>query len=69
MLSLYHMRFHKPFIIKNFHGVLSGNPHRHSQKSLIGKVSSNQMLALRCAKCNGTLGHVFERYQQQQQGA
>jgi hypothetical protein len=26
--------------------------------------NSNQMLALRCAKYNGTLGHVFVRYQQ-----
>src|SRR5262245_48252723 len=29
----------------------------------------NQMLALRCAKYNGTLDQVFERYQQQQQEA
>ena len=33
------------------------------------EVNSNHMLALRCAKYNGTLDHVFERYQQQQQGA
>ena len=31
--------------------------------------SSNQMLALRCAKYNGTLDQVFVRYQQQQRGA
>ena len=30
---------------------------------------SNQMLALRCAKYNGTLDQVFVRYQQQQRGA
>jgi Uncharacterised protein family (UPF0236) len=32
-------------------------------------VNSNQMLALRCAKYNGTLGQVFVRYRQQQRGA
>jgi hypothetical protein len=32
------------------------------------EVNSNQMLALRCAKYNGTLDQVFERYQQKQQG-
>jgi hypothetical protein len=32
-------------------------------------VNSNHMLALRCAKYNGTLDQVFERYQQKQQGA
>ena len=33
------------------------------------EANSNQMLALRCAKYNGTLDQVFERYQQKQQGA
>lgn len=33
------------------------------------KENSNQMLALRCAKYNRTLDHVFIRYQQQQRGA
>jgi hypothetical protein len=33
------------------------------------EVNSNHMLALRCAKYNGTLDQVFERYQQKQQGA
>jgi len=33
------------------------------------EVNSNQMLALRCAKYNGTLDQVFARYQQKQQGA
>jgi hypothetical protein len=33
------------------------------------EVNSNQMLALRCAKYNGTLDQVFERYPQKQQGA
>jgi Uncharacterised protein family (UPF0236) len=32
-------------------------------------VNSNHMLALRCAKYNGTLDQVFERYQQRQQEA
>jgi hypothetical protein len=32
------------------------------------EVNSNQMLALRCAKYNGTLDQVFERYQHKQQG-
>jgi hypothetical protein len=31
--------------------------------------NSNQMLALRCAKYNGTLGQVFVRYQQRQRSA
>ena len=31
--------------------------------------NSNQMLALRCAKYNGTFDQVFARYQQQQRGA
>jgi hypothetical protein len=31
--------------------------------------SSNHMLALRCAKYNGTLDQVFKRYRQKQQGA
>jgi len=31
--------------------------------------NSNQMLALRCAKYNGTLGQVFMRYQQRQRSA
>jgi hypothetical protein len=31
--------------------------------------NSNHMLALRCAKYNGTLDQVFTRYRQQQQGA
>jgi Uncharacterised protein family (UPF0236) len=33
------------------------------------EANSNQMLALRCAKYNGTLDQVFERYPQKQQGA
>jgi hypothetical protein len=33
------------------------------------EMNSNHMLALRCAKYNGTLDQVFERYQQQQRGA
>jgi Uncharacterised protein family (UPF0236) len=33
------------------------------------EANSNHMLALRCAKYNGTLDQVFERYQQKQQGA
>jgi Uncharacterised protein family (UPF0236) len=33
------------------------------------EVNSNHMLALRCAKYNGTLDQVFERYQQKQRGA
>jgi hypothetical protein len=33
------------------------------------EVHSNHMFALRCAKYNGTLDQVFERYQQKQQGA
>jgi hypothetical protein len=33
------------------------------------EVNSNQMLALRCAKYNGTLEQVFTRYQQRQRGA
>ena len=33
------------------------------------EANSNQRLALRCAKYNGTLDQVFERYQQKQQGA
>jgi hypothetical protein len=33
------------------------------------EANSNQMLALRCAKYNGTLDQVFARYQRQQQGA
>jgi hypothetical protein len=32
------------------------------------EVNRNHMLALRCAKYNGTLDQVFERYQQQQRG-
>ena len=31
--------------------------------------NSNQMLALRCAKYNGTFQHVFERYRQEKLGA
>jgi hypothetical protein len=33
------------------------------------EVNSNHMLALRCAKYNGTLDQAFERYQQKQWGA
>ena len=33
------------------------------------EVKSNQMLALRCAKYNGTFQHVFERYRQEKLGA
>ena len=33
------------------------------------EVNSNQMLALRCAKYNGTFQHVFERYRQENLGA
>jgi uncharacterized protein UPF0236 len=33
------------------------------------EANSNQMLALRCAKYNGTLDQVFARYQQRQRGA
>ena len=33
------------------------------------EVNSNQMLALRCAKYNGTLDQVFEHYQQRQRRA
>jgi len=33
------------------------------------EVNSNQMLALRCAKYNGTFAHVFARYRQRQLGA
>lgn len=33
------------------------------------EVNSNQMLALRCAKYNGTFPHVFERYRQEKLGA
>ena len=32
------------------------------------EVNSNQMLALRCAKYNGTFDQVFARYQQRQRG-
>ncbi len=31
--------------------------------------SSNQMLALRCAKYNGTFQHVFTRYRQEKLGS
>ena len=31
--------------------------------------NSNQMLALRCAKYNGTFGQVFKRHQQRPQDA
>jgi len=33
------------------------------------EANSNHMLALRCAKYNGTLAQVFVHYQQQQRGA
>ena len=32
------------------------------------EVNSNQMLALRCAKYNGTIDQVFARHQQRQRG-
>ena len=45
------MHFHKPFIMKSFHGVLPGNPHRYLLKSTIGKVRG-LIVGWACATAN-----------------